>query len=72
VEDGVALARCVQAANDLPSAFAVYERMRLARTARIQIGSRQNTWLREGGNADWVYGYDAWAAPLGEPAAVAD
>jgi salicylate hydroxylase len=68
VEDGVVLARCVQDAPDLPTAFAAYERMRLARTARIQIGSRQNQWLREGGNADWVYGYDAWAVPLGEPA----
>ena len=24
--------------------------------------------LRQGGNADWVYGYDAWSAPLGVPA----
>ena len=31
---------------------------------RIQLGSRANTWLRDGGNADWVYGYDAWSAPL--------
>jgi salicylate hydroxylase len=31
----------------------------------VQLGSRGNNWLREGGNADWVYGYDAWTVPLG-------
>ena len=35
------------------------------RTARVQRGSLANDWLREGGNADWVYGYDAWADPVG-------
>jgi salicylate hydroxylase len=30
----------------------------------VQLGSRGNEWLREGGNADWVYAYDAWSAPL--------
>jgi salicylate hydroxylase len=65
VEDAVVLARCVQQAPDIEGAFRRYEAARLARTARIQIGSRENTWLRAGGNADWVYGYDAWAVPLG-------
>jgi salicylate hydroxylase len=65
VEDAAVLARCVQGANDLEAAFAAYEKTRHARTARIQIGSRENNWLRAHGNADWVYGYDAWDVPLG-------
>lgn len=68
VEDAVVLARCVTGADDLATAFARYEAARIERTARIQIGSRQNTWLREGGNADWVYGYDSWMIPLAEAA----
>lgn len=65
-EDAVVLARCVREEPDLAAAFRLYEAARLARTARIQIGSRANTWLREGGNADWLYGYDSWSAPLRE------
>ncbi|QYU70202.1 FAD-dependent monooxygenase [Leptolyngbya sp. 15MV] len=68
IEDAVVLARCVAAAPDLPTAFRRYQAARLDRTARIQIGSRENAWLREGGNADWVYGYDSWAIPLAEAA----
>jgi salicylate hydroxylase len=30
----------------------------------LTLGSRGNEWLKEGGNADWVYGYDAWSTPL--------
>jgi salicylate hydroxylase len=69
VEDAVVLARCVAEAPDIPAAFARYEATRLSRTARIQIGSRENAWLRAGGNADWLYGYDSWAVPLGLPQA---
>ena len=67
IEDGVVLARClapVQRAQDVPAALARYEDLRLERTSRIQIGSRGNNWLRDGGNADWVYGYDAWQVPV--------
>jgi len=38
------------------------------RTAAVQRGSLANDWLKQGGNADWVYGYNAWTAPLGEAA----
>jgi hypothetical protein len=41
-----------------------YENARKERTARVQIGSCGNEWLKEGGNADWVYGYVASTAPL--------
>ena len=66
IEDAVVLARHLQGASaaELPQALQRYESARLERTSRIQIGSRGNNWLRDGGNADWVYGYDAWAAPL--------
>jgi len=36
----------------------------MERASQIQVGSRGNNWLRSGGNADWVYGYDAWSVPL--------
>lgn len=68
IEDAVVLARCVAAAPGIAAAFARYEQARRARTARIQLGSRRNDWLREGGNADWVYGYDSWTIPLSEAA----
>ena len=70
IEDGVVLARCLaDAAGDgfaaVPAALARYQRARHERTSRIQIGSRSNAWLKEGGNADWVYDYDAWNVALG-------
>ena len=68
IEDAVVLARCLgpdttpaQAADVLQA----YARARMERTARIQIGSRGNQWMKTQGNADWVYGYDAWMVPLG-------
>lgn len=66
IEDAVVLARHLEGVSveDLPAALRRYERARIERTSQIQLGSRGNNWLREGGNADWVYGYDAWAAPL--------
>lgn len=62
------LARNLMAAGSpqaVPAALRRYEAMRMDRTSRIQIGSRGNNWLRDGGNADWVYGYDAWQVSLG-------
>ena len=66
IEDAVVLARHLEgvAMRDIAGALQRYERARIERTSQIQLGSRGNNWLREGGNADWVYGYDAWAAPL--------
>jgi salicylate hydroxylase len=63
IEDAVVLARnldAAQSAAEVPQALQNYEIMRKQRTSEIQIGSRGNNWLRAGGNADWVYGYDAW------------
>ncbi|MGO4813462.1 FAD-dependent monooxygenase [Cupriavidus sp. 2MCAB6] len=66
IEDGVVLARCLVEADgkDIPAALARYQAARHERTSRIQIGSRSNAWLKEGGNADWVYDYNAWQVPL--------
>ncbi len=62
IEDAVVLARVLDGAkgHDIPLRLQAYEETRKPRTAAIQIGSRGNTWLRDGGNADTVYGYDAW------------
>jgi salicylate hydroxylase len=67
IEDGVVLARHLGGVTDAASvteALARYDAARLERTSKIQIGSRGNNWLRDGGNADWVYGYDAWSVPV--------
>ncbi|MGY1769981.1 FAD-dependent monooxygenase [Blastococcus sp. SYSU D00813] len=66
IEDAVVLARALGAhePGDAAAALQAYEAARRPRTADVQIGSRGNDWLRVAGNADWVYGYDAWSAPL--------
>ena len=67
IEDGVVLARnlaAVTAPAQVTAALRRYEAMRIERASQIQVGSRGNNWLRAGGNADWVYGYDAWNVPL--------
>ncbi len=65
IEDAVVLARALALPGlDLAQALRAYEGARLERASQIQIGSRGNQWLKAGGNADWVYGYDAWAVSL--------
>jgi salicylate hydroxylase/6-hydroxynicotinate 3-monooxygenase len=65
MEDAVLLCRAIEASpSDLPAAFGHYEAVRKQRTARIQGTSQQNTWMRQATDPDWVYGYDAWTAPL--------
>lgn len=66
LEDAAVLARCIDAdpGGDPAAALARYERTRLERTARIQLASRANEFLRTGIDADWVYGYDARTAAL--------
>jgi salicylate hydroxylase/6-hydroxynicotinate 3-monooxygenase len=68
MEDAILLCRSIEATpDDLPSAFRRYERVRRERTSQIQGTSQRNTWMREATDPSWVYGYDAWTAPL-EPA----
>ncbi len=67
IEDGVVVARCLAQAQqlaDVAPALQRYASARQARTAEIQIGSRGNQWMKTQGNADGVYGYDAWGVPL--------
>lgn len=65
IEDAVVLARALsELDSDLPKQLHAYETARHDRTARIQVGSRGNEWLKDTSNGDWVYGYDAWSAPL--------
>ncbi|WP_332751767.1 FAD-dependent monooxygenase [Hydrogenophaga sp.] len=69
IEDAVVLGRALTGASDREQAAQAlrrYEKTRQQRTAKIQIGSRGNQWMKGPGNADWVYGYDAWNEPLAE------
>jgi salicylate hydroxylase/6-hydroxynicotinate 3-monooxygenase len=72
IEDAAVLARCLDESGgeDLEGVFQRYEAHRKPRTSLIQAISSANTWMKDG-NSDtaWLYGYDAWSAPLHEPAA---
>jgi 6-hydroxynicotinate 3-monooxygenase len=71
LEDAAVLSRCIAATDDPADAFRRYEATRLARTSRIQLTSRQNTWGKERTDPSWVYGYDACAVPIAEASAAA-
>lgn len=65
MEDGVVLARCLAGApDDIEQTFQRYAALRRPRTAKVQLTSHMNTWMRGATNPDWVYGYDAWSTPL--------
>jgi 2-polyprenyl-6-methoxyphenol hydroxylase and related FAD-dependent oxidoreductases len=66
IEDAVVLARALEGATPetAPQALTCYENARIPRTAEIQRSSLANEWLKTQGNADWVYGYQAWTAEL--------
>jgi 2-polyprenyl-6-methoxyphenol hydroxylase-like FAD-dependent oxidoreductase len=65
IEDAAVLARCLASFDSFEAAFSKYEQHRKPRTSRIQAISSANTWLRTpDSNPDWLYGYDAFTAPL--------
>ena len=66
IEDAVVLARALDGADldTVPAALRCYENARMERTASIQRNSLANEWMKEQGNADWVYGYRAWEVEL--------
>ena len=66
IEDAVVLARALHGADldTVPAALRRYENARMERTASIQRNSLANEWMKEQGNADWVYGYHAWEVEL--------
>ena len=69
IEDAAVLARALKAVefDDVEGAFRIYEATRKPRTSRIQAISSANTWM-SGGDEDtsWLYGYDAFNAPLAD------
>ncbi|QIG96636.1 FAD-dependent monooxygenase [Bradyrhizobium sp. 6(2017)] len=70
IEDAAVLSRCLKGVDrdGVAEAFRCFEATRKLRTSRVQSSSRTNTWLKNPTDPDWVYGYDAWTAPLAEPA----
>lgn len=64
IEDSIILSRALTLYDNLTEALDRFQIARQERTARIQIASRGNEWLKTAGNADWVYGYDAWGVEL--------
>jgi salicylate hydroxylase/6-hydroxynicotinate 3-monooxygenase len=82
IEDAAILARCFEGVDGggIENAFKRYEATRKPRASRIQTISHLNKrdWMRvdtanpesgtkEKAEPDWVYGYEAWNAPLLEP-----
>ena len=69
LEDAVVVSRLLGDIDDrteIPTAFQRFEATRKARTSRVQLTSRANTWLRDATDVDWVYSYNAWTEPLAE------
>ena len=68
MEDAAVLARCLEGVDctGVHAAFKMFEAARKERTAQIQLVSHQNIWLHRSGDTDWVFGYDAWKAPIGD------
>ncbi len=66
IEDAVVLSRCLKNVepDGVAEGFRLYERLRRARTTRMQVTAREHTWMRFKTDAEWVYGYDAWTTPL--------
>ncbi|MBS0539293.1 MAG: FAD-dependent monooxygenase [Proteobacteria bacterium] len=66
IEDGAILSRCLATVDrdGVGVALRRYEKTRKERTAKIQLTSRQNIWGKGVTDTDWVYGYNAWGAPL--------
>jgi len=66
IEDAAVLSRCLENIDraGVAEAFRRFAATRQPRAARMQLSSRTNTWLRDKTDPDWVYGYDAWTAPL--------
>ena len=68
IEDAAILSRCLAGVDrdGVEAALRRYEATRKPRTSRMQFTSRQNVWGKGVTDVDWVYGYNAWEAPLAE------
>ncbi len=76
MEDAAVLSRCLAGvdADGIAEAFGRFEQSRKERASRVQLGSHQNRFMSGQTDPDWLYGYDAWQAPLADantPAVVA-
>jgi 2-polyprenyl-6-methoxyphenol hydroxylase-like FAD-dependent oxidoreductase len=71
LEDAAVLSRCLDGidADGVAGALQCFEATRKPRTSVIQTNSRKNTCMRTETDPGWVYGYDAWTAPLAVPVA---
>ena len=62
IEDAIILVRSlsnISSKLEAKIALQTYENSRKECTAKIQIGSRGNQWMKGQENADWVYSYGA-------------
>ena len=68
IEDAAILSRCLAEADreGIAEVLERYRATRQERTARVQLTSRQNSWGKGVTDTDWVYGYNAWTAPLAD------
>ena len=66
IEDAAILSRCLAEVDrdGIAEALTRYQATRQERTAHMQLTSRQNSWGKGVTDTDWVYGYNAWTAPL--------
>ena len=66
MEDAAVLSRCLDGVDGdgVEKALARYAATRKERTSKMQFTSRQNVWGKGVTDVDWVYGYNAWEAPL--------
>ena len=64
LEDAAVLSRCLFEVSDIGAALQIFEATRKDRATQIQTRARENTWLRDKTDADWIWAYDAWNAPL--------
>jgi 6-hydroxynicotinate 3-monooxygenase len=64
IEDAAILLRCLLEDSNYEVAFQRYEDTRKPRASIIQETSHNNKWMSAKTDPDWVYGYDAWDAPL--------
>ena len=67
LEDAAILSRLLEEVDNragIADAFRRLEASRKARTSKVQLTSRTNTWLRGKTDVDWVYSYKPWTVPL--------
>ena len=74
MEDAVVLSRALEEhGRDHSAAFESFQSSRWGRTSEVQSQSGANAFGLTDSDPSWLYGYDAWQAPLsnGAPPAVA-